>query len=59
MQPGFLDSGASATVNELVPALNKALAMADPQQASVILSHLLEKEKQLTVQQRQIGRAHV
>jgi hypothetical protein len=44
IQAGFYDAGASATIEELLKALNKALASADPQQASVILSHILEKK---------------
>lgn len=43
-QAGFFDGGASATFEELLKALNKALSSADPQQASVILSHILEKK---------------
>lgn len=39
-----MDGGASASYEELMKALNKALAQADPQQASVVLSHLLERK---------------
>lgn len=41
IKAGFFDGGASATFEELLKALNKALSSADPQQASVILSHIL------------------
>lgn len=41
---GFFDGGASATFEELLKALNKALSSADPQQASAILTHILDKK---------------
>lgn len=44
MQAGFFDGGASASLDELLKALNKALSAADPQQASAILSHILDKK---------------
>ena len=51
MQAGFFDGGASASLDELLKALNKALSGADPQQASAILTHILDK-KALTEQDR-------
>ena len=44
MQAGFFDGGDKASLEELTKALNKAFSKADPQQASCILSYILEKK---------------
>lgn len=54
-QAGFLDGGASATFDELLKSLNKALAKADPQQASVVLSHILEKSTLTLAERNKFG----
>jgi len=50
-----MDGGASASYDELLKALNKALANADPQQASVVLSHLLEKKTLSLAERNKFG----
>lgn len=44
MQTGFFDGGDKASVQQLIKALNKSFSSADPQQASCILSYILEKK---------------
>lgn len=41
---GFFDGGDKASVEELIKALNKSFSQADPQQASCILSYILQKK---------------
>lgn len=41
---GFYDGGHAATIEELISALNKAYSQNDTQQASCILSFILEKK---------------